>query len=58
MLASHRAPPVFGGAEGLNGRCNHDAIRFWADPVSAGRAAGMFMTITAGAAACGWASRS
>ncbi|HJO35084.1 MAG TPA: endonuclease/exonuclease/phosphatase family protein [Gammaproteobacteria bacterium] len=40
VLASHPTPPVFDGAEDRNGRRNHDEIRFWADFVSPGRAAG------------------
>ncbi len=31
LLASHPTPPVFDGPEDLNGRRNHDEIRFWAD---------------------------
>lgn len=40
VLASHPTPPVFDGAEDRNGRRNHDEIRFWADYISPGRAAG------------------
>ena len=31
LLVSHPTPPVFDGPEDLNGRRNHDEIRFWAD---------------------------
>ncbi|NEQ46765.1 MAG: phytase [Leptolyngbya sp. SIOISBB] len=33
LLASHPTPPVFDGPEDLNGRRNHDEIRFWSDYV-------------------------
>ncbi len=39
FLVSHPTPPVFDGAEDRNGRRNFDEIRFWADYVTAGRAA-------------------
>lgn len=39
VLASHPTPPSFDGPEERNARRNHDEIRFWADYVSAGRAA-------------------
>lgn len=31
LLASHPTPPVFDGPEDLNGRRNHDEIRFWTE---------------------------
>jgi endonuclease/exonuclease/phosphatase family metal-dependent hydrolase len=31
LLVSHPTPPVFDGPEDLNGRRNHDEIRFWSD---------------------------
>lgn len=31
LLASHPTPPVFDGPEDMNGRRNHDEIRFWID---------------------------
>ncbi|MEM1292941.1 MAG: alkaline phosphatase D family protein [Cyanobacteria bacterium P01_H01_bin.162] len=34
LLASHPTPPVFDGPEDLNGRRNHDEIRFWSDYVN------------------------
>lgn len=34
ILASHPTPPVFDGPEDLNGRRNHDEIRFWTDYLS------------------------
>ena len=40
ILASHPTPPVFDGPEDANGRRNHDEIRFWADYLTGGPAAG------------------
>ncbi|MBI4581788.1 MAG: endonuclease/exonuclease/phosphatase family protein [Planctomycetes bacterium] len=40
VLASHPTPPVFDGPEDRNGRRNHDEIRFWADYLTGGTAAG------------------
>lgn len=37
VLAAHPTPPVFDFAEDLNGRRNHDEIRFWVDYVTPGR---------------------
>jgi len=37
ILAAHPTPPVFDGPEDLNGRRNHDEIRFWVDYVTEGR---------------------
>ena len=37
ILAAHPTPPVFDGPEDLNGRRNHDEIRFWVDYVTPGR---------------------
>jgi len=34
FLVSHPTPPTFDGAEGRNGRRNHDEIRFWADYIT------------------------
>lgn len=34
ILASHPTPPVFDGPEDLNGRRNHDEIRFWLDYIT------------------------
>ena len=35
-LVSHPTPPVFDGDENINGRRNHDEIRFWADYITPG----------------------
>ncbi|GAA4691394.1 Endonuclease/Exonuclease/phosphatase family protein [Promicromonospora umidemergens] len=40
VLAAHPTPPSFDGTEDRNGLRNHDEIRFWADYVRGGRAAG------------------
>ncbi len=37
ILAAHPTPPVFDGAEDLNGRRNHDEIRFWIDYMTGDR---------------------
>ncbi len=34
VLAAHPTPPVFDGAEDLNGKLNFDEIRFWTDYVA------------------------
>jgi len=34
ILAAHPTPPVFDGPEDLNGKLNHDEIRFWVDYVN------------------------
>ncbi|MEO1469823.1 MAG: endonuclease/exonuclease/phosphatase family protein, partial [Pseudomonadota bacterium] len=34
ILAAHPTPPVFDGPEDLNGKLNHDEIRFWTDYVN------------------------
>ena len=43
FLVSHPTPPVFDGPEDRNGTRNHDEIRFWADYVGPGRAAGSYI---------------
>ena len=43
FLVSHPTPPVFDGPEDRNGTRNHDEIRFWADYVGPGRAAGAYI---------------
>ncbi len=43
FLVSHPTPPVFDGPEDRNGTRNHDEIRFWADYVGPGRAAGRYI---------------
>ena len=34
ILVSHPTPPVFDGPEDMNGKRNHDEIKFWADYIS------------------------
>jgi myo-inositol-hexaphosphate 3-phosphohydrolase/Ca2+-binding RTX toxin-like protein len=36
ILAAHPTPPVFDGPEDLNGKRNHDEIRFWSDYITPG----------------------
>jgi hypothetical protein len=48
FLVSHPTPPVFDGPEDRNGTRNHDEIRFWADYVGPGRAAGSYIYDDAG----------
>jgi hypothetical protein len=43
FLVSHPTPPVFDGPEDRNGTRNHDEIRFWADYVGPGAAAGSYI---------------
>jgi len=37
LLAAHPTPPGFDGPEDLNGKRNHDEIRFWSDYVRGGQ---------------------
>ena len=48
FLVSHPTPPVFDGPEDRNGTRNHDEIRFWADYVGPGAAAGSYIYDDAG----------